>query len=48
MASGGFQARALIGATAAGLHHSQHNAGSKPHLRTTLKLTATPDSQPTQ
>ena len=29
---GGSQARGLVGATAAGLCHSQSNAGSKPHL----------------
>ena len=31
-ACGGFQARGQIGATAAGLHHSHSNIGSKPHL----------------
>ena len=42
-ASGGSQARGLIGAVAAGLHHSHSNARSKPHLQPTPKLTATPD-----
>ena len=32
-----------IGATAAGLHHIQGNARSKPCLQTTLQLEATPD-----
>ena len=32
MAYGVSQARGRIGATAAGLHHSHSNAGSKPHL----------------
>ena len=36
-AYGGSQARGLIGATAAGLHHS--NAGSELHLRPTPQLT---------
>ena len=31
-AYGGSQARGLIGATAAGLHHSHSNARSEPHL----------------
>ena len=31
-AYGGFQARGLIGAVAAGLHHSHSNAGSKARL----------------
>ena len=39
MAFGGSQARSLIGATAASLHHSHSNARSKPQLRPTL----TPD-----
>ena len=34
-AHGGFQVRGLIGAVAAGLHHSHSNAGSKPNLRPT-------------
>ena len=39
----GSQARGLMGAVAAGLHHSHSNAGSEPHLWTTPQLTATPD-----
>ena len=31
-AHGGSQARGLIGATAAGLHHSHSNTRSEPHL----------------
>ena len=42
-AFGDSQARGLIGAVAAGLHHSHSNAGSKPHLRPTPQLTAKPD-----
>ena len=42
-AYGGSQARGLIGATAAGLHHSHSNTGSKPPLRPTPQLMATPD-----
>ena len=42
-AYGGSQARGLIGAVAAGLHHSHSNTGSEPCLRTTPQLTATPD-----
>ena len=41
MAYGGFQAKGLIGATAAGLCHS--NVGSEPHLQPIPQLTATPD-----
>ena len=48
MAYGGSQASGLIGATAAGLHHSHSNARSQLHLQTTSQLTATPDSQPTE
>ena len=40
-ACGGSQERGPIRATATGLCHS--NAGSKPRLRPTLQLTATPD-----
>ena len=40
---GGSQARGLIRAVAASLHHSHSNAGSEPHLRPTPQLTATPD-----
>ena len=39
-AYGGSQARGLIGAVAAGLHHSHSNAGSKPRLWPTPQLTA--------
>ena len=42
LAYGGSQARGRIGALAAGLHHSHSNAESKPRLRTTPQLTATP------
>ena len=37
------QARGLIGAVAAGLHHSHSNARYKPHLRPTPQLRAMPD-----
>ena len=43
MAYGGSQARGLIRAVAAGLNHSHNNARSKPHLRPTPQLMATPD-----
>ena len=43
VAYGGSQARGLIGAIAAGLHHSHSNVGSYPHLQPTPQLTATPD-----
>ena len=42
-AYGGSQARGLIRAVAASLHHSHSNTGS-----TTPQLTATPDRQPTE
>ena len=42
-AYGGSQARGLIGATAAGLHHSHSNMGSEPGQQPTPQLTATPD-----
>ena len=44
-AYGGSQARGLIGATAAGLHHSHShsNARSELFLRPTPQLMATPD-----
>ena len=42
-ACGGSQARGLIGAIAAGLHHSHSNMGSEPSLRPTPQLTATLD-----
>jgi len=40
---GGSQARGLVGATAAGLHHSHSNTRSEPHLRPTPQLMATLD-----
>ena len=43
MAYGGSQARGLIGAVEASLHHSHSNAGSTVHLRPTPQLMATPD-----
>ena len=42
-AYGGSQARGIIGATAAGLHHSHSNARSEPHLQPTPQLMAMPD-----
>ena len=39
----GSQARGPIRAVAASLHHSHSNAGSKPHLQCTPRLTETPD-----
>ena len=47
MAYGDSQARGIIRAVAAGLHHSYSNTGSEPHLRPTPQLTATPNPQPT-
>ena len=47
-AYGGSQARGRIGATVAGLCHSQSNAKSKPCLRTTSQLIATLDLRPTE
>ena len=43
-AYGGFQARGLIGAVAAGLHHSLSNARSELYLQPTPQLTAILDS----
>ena len=43
MACGNSQARGPIGARAAGLSHSQSNAGSGPRLQPTPQLTAMPD-----
>ena len=40
-AYGGSQARGLMGAVAAGLHHSHSNAGSELRLRPAPQLTAT-------
>ena len=48
VAYGGSQARGLIRAVAAAIHHSHSNTGSKPHLRPTPQLMATPDPQPTE
>jgi len=42
-AYGGSQARALIGAITAGLHHSHSNTGSKPHLQAAPQFMAAPD-----
>ena len=42
-AYGSSQARGLIVAVAAGLHHSHSNARSKPHLQPTPQLVATLD-----
>ena len=47
-AYGGSQARGPIGATAASLCQSHSNARSKPRLRPTPQLTATPDPSPTE
>ena len=47
-AARGSQARDRIGATAAGLHHSQGNVGSEPCLQPTPQLTTTPDPEPTE
>ena len=43
MAYGGFQASCQIGAVATGLHHSQSNAGSEPHLQPISQLSEIPD-----
>ena len=48
MAYGGSQARGLIRAVAASLHHSHSNARFKPHLQPTPQLMAMPDSYPTE
>ena len=42
-AYGGAQARGLIGAIAAGLHHSHSHTGSELRLGPTPQLTAMPD-----
>ena len=42
-ASGGSQARGLIGVVATGLCQSHSNTGSEPSLQPTPQLTATPD-----
>ena len=43
VAYGGSQARGLIGAVAASLHHSHSNTGSKPRPQPTPQLRAMPD-----
>ena len=43
-AYGGSQARALIGTTAAGVHHSHSDARSEPYLQPTPQLRAMPDA----
>ena len=43
MAYGGSLASGPIGATAAGLHHSHSDTGSKLHLQPTPQLMTTPD-----
>ena len=48
VAHGRSQARAQIGAVAAGLYHSHGNTGSEPHLQPTAQPTATPNPQPTE
>ena len=45
-AYGGSQARDLIGAVTASLHHSHSNTISKPLLQPTPQLMATADPQP--
>ena len=47
-AHGDSQAGGLIGATSAGLHHSQSNAGSETPLQPSPQPTATPNLQPTE
>ena len=48
LACGSSQARGLIRAAAASLHHSHSNMGSELCLRLTSQLTATPYAQPTK
>ena len=48
VAYGSFQARGLIRAAAAGLHHSHRNTGSKPHPRPTPQLMAMSNPWPIQ
>ena len=48
MAYEGYQARGLIGATAASLCHSHSNVGSEPRLQSTPQLMATLDPQTTE
>ena len=47
-AYGSSQARGLIGATAAGLHHNHSNMRSEPRLRSTSQLMAMLDPRPTE
>ena len=47
-AYGGFQARGLVRAAAASLHHSHSNNGSKPSLPSTSQFTATLYPKPTE
>ena len=47
-AYGSSQATGRIEAVAANLYHSHSNAGSEPHLSSTLQITATLDPQPTE
>ena len=47
-AYGGSQATGLTGAVATGLRQSHSNAESKPRLRPTPQLPATPDPYPTE
>ena len=47
-AYGGYPARDPIRATAASLHHSPRNAGSKPLLQPAPQLMAMPDPRPTE
>ena len=48
LAYGSSQARGLIRAAVASLHHSHSNLGSELHLQPTPQLVETPDSQPTE
>ena len=47
-ACGGFRARGLIRAAAAGLHHSHSNTRSKLSLQPTPQFMTTPDPRPTE
>ena len=42
------QARGLVGAATAGLHHSHGNPGFELYLQPVLQLAAMPDPQPTE
>ena len=48
VACGGSQARGLIWAVAAGLHHSHSNIRSEPHLPSTPQFKAMLDPRPTE